>query len=366
MTTITSPAKLVNAASTGIARPSRYLIEFSLPPGPSGEKAEIVAPIVQQMPRLDSSINADNRIGLLCHTTSLPQRSLSTTELKQYGPPHKIAHSQAYDTFSCTFYASPQHLERKYFEAWQRAAVNVRSNTMNFYKEYISDIYVSQLSLDGKQSYTVVLREAYPLTIGIVDLSYSNMNNVTNVTVTFTYRYWESILDRSTDASTLFVANAGTLKDMFQGLIGGAGNFLSGLGDALGGIGDSIGDAFGGIGGAFDGITGAVGDVMDGIGNVGDTIEGVVDGVSGVIDQGVGVIDQVTGIADDVDDFFNDFEDTVSGAIDGVIDSVTDPIDRITDSVEGTIGSVTDTIDGIGDSVSDLGDAIDDVTDLFG
>jgi hypothetical protein len=180
---------------TGLAKPCRYRVEFNLPAGfnadPSlpGVNTDSAASNIRTKER---EYNQNGLVNVLCHTCSLPQRSLLTYEHKQLSAPYRVPYSQAYDPVTFSFYADSDYIVREYFDIWQNAVVNIGSNTINYYNEFTSDVNIYAINDAGEDTYYVTLFEAYPINIGIVDLSYSNMNATQTVTVTLSYKYWAS------------------------------------------------------------------------------------------------------------------------------------------------------------------------------
>jgi hypothetical protein len=128
----------------------------------------------------------------MCHSCSLPQRTLLTYDHKQLAAPYRVPYSQSYDPVTFSFYADTDYSTREYFDIWQNAAINIGSNTVNYYNEFTSDVRITTIDIEGNDAYFVDLYEAYPINIGVVDLSYSTMNAVQTVTVTLSYKYWAS------------------------------------------------------------------------------------------------------------------------------------------------------------------------------
>lgn len=179
----------------GIMKPNRYEVMFSLPPGvassaPDFVKSDAKAGNVQ---RKENQWNSVGSINIKCHTALFPQRNLSTSERLQNSSPFRTPYSANYDPITFSFYADGDGDTRRYFDLWQNVVINVRSNTLNFYDEYVSDIVLWSLNEAGDRTYGVKCIEAYPLSIGAIDVSYSNQNNFQNVIATFNYRRWEAI-----------------------------------------------------------------------------------------------------------------------------------------------------------------------------
>jgi hypothetical protein len=158
-----------------------------------------------------------DRLYFFCSSAQLPERTIQDTSANQfYGPERMIARGQEFSTMTLNFMLDSELSERVIFESWQNAIINQRTYNANFYDEYVgrvfifplhenrneasnakpkgiedSDIYgpLARLTLSG---YYVELIEAYPKTIGSVELGYSKANEIANQPITFNYRYWRS------------------------------------------------------------------------------------------------------------------------------------------------------------------------------
>lgn len=167
---------------------------FNLPQGVGGSSEFVNSKSRRgQISAWEKQLNAEGSINIKCHTAIFPQRTLSTSERLQNSAPFRTPYSANYDPITFSFYADGDGDTRRYLDIWQNAVINVRSNTLNFYDEFVSDITIWNLNEAGKRTYGVKCFEAYPLAVGAMDISYSNMNNFQNVVGTFQYRRWEEI-----------------------------------------------------------------------------------------------------------------------------------------------------------------------------
>ena len=147
---------------------------------------------------IENNINTNNIISLFCIQTTMPSRSLMTLDHKQFSAPYRVPYSQQqYDPVTLTFLTNSDFDTRTYFETWMGSVCNIGSNTMNYYDEYVSDIRIIPINSDGTDSnYYVDLYEAYPMTIGEVSMGYDD-NDFAKITVTFSYRWWQSSTDNT-------------------------------------------------------------------------------------------------------------------------------------------------------------------------
>jgi len=147
---------------------------------------------------------AGNDIRFMAKGASLPGKSLGTIDVKRFGAIYKIANDAIVDTFPITVLCSADMRERKFFDAWlsgihgqlkgkyKTGEINKELYRMMYYDEYTSQVYVESFGRDGRCEYMVELQEAYPTSLGAVDLSWDT-GDVATFTVNFTFRNWVEV-----------------------------------------------------------------------------------------------------------------------------------------------------------------------------
>ena len=156
-----------------------------------------------------------DRLFFFCSSAQLPERTITDTSANQYyGPERNIARGMEFAPINLNFMLDSELTERTVFESWQNLVINQRTFNANFYDEYVGRILIFPLHENKNESsnrfdvpatnaygpmasltlagYYVELVEAYPKTIGAVDLAYNNGNAIANQSITFNYRYWQS------------------------------------------------------------------------------------------------------------------------------------------------------------------------------
>ena len=142
-----------------------------------------------------SGASGDNRdVSLTCESINLPGRNLNSTPQTIYGPSREIVDGVTYaEDITMTFYASSGLEERVYFEEWQALAFDERSWNVKYYDDYISDIDIYVLDRQDTQRFGIRLKEVFPKTIGPTDLNQGSNNEIIKTTVSFAFRYWETL-----------------------------------------------------------------------------------------------------------------------------------------------------------------------------
>ena len=186
--------KFLSNFDTGIARPNRYRVEFTLPPGVSNSNT-FVDPQVRSSNLAQANLNLNGgRVNVKCFSSSLPQRTILTSEKLQNSGPFRVPYSgSSYDSVTFGFYADNNMDTRQYFDLWQNTVLNVRSNTMNFYNEFVAPVYIYSLDQAGNDIYGVRLEEAYPTQISPLQLNYSTNNAPAEIYVSIQYRRWAEL-----------------------------------------------------------------------------------------------------------------------------------------------------------------------------
>ena len=92
--------------------------------------------------------------------------------------------------------------ERQFFEQWQKLAFDIKTHDMQYYDDYVGKMHIYQLgSLDGEgdrdvPTYGIEAIEVYPATIGAVEYSYANSNQIAKISVAFAYKQWHNLSNR--------------------------------------------------------------------------------------------------------------------------------------------------------------------------
>lgn len=190
--------KFLSHFQRGVMRPNKYLLRFTLPDGVNGGAAFVDTRVRKGNLQLQEAYyNGIGSINIKCHTANFPQRNLITSERAQNSSSFRVPYSQAYDPVTFSFYADQDADTRRYFDLWQNTVINVRSNTLNFYNEFTSNIEMWNLNDLDEPTYGVRLEEAYPIAVGAMDIAYGNSGTFQTVTATLQYRRWVQIGSRA-------------------------------------------------------------------------------------------------------------------------------------------------------------------------
>ena len=158
---------IAGLSDTGVAHSSKYWIEFNSPA-------------------------TGKLMGGACEQMTMPSRTYMTTEHTHVGNTFRAPYTSSYQPVTVTMALSGSLVERTYFEAWQNLISNIDNNTMGFYNDYVTDVNMYQLDTKGNTVYQIILKEAYPVTIGEVSYAFDAYNMLPDCAITFSYRYWKN------------------------------------------------------------------------------------------------------------------------------------------------------------------------------
>ena len=202
------------AKAEGYARPARFAVKLFLPANLSKlANQKDFSNFVEQDPRgqfsnmQPSAMNPDHatmqdlatqmgsQINIHCDSVSMPGKDL-VTQKKQFGnePEVDMVTGHQYSgMINASFYADKYLRERQVIELWMKMAHNNLTNEAKYYDDYVG--YVEIYSLDKKYgpNYGVRLHEAYPKTIGPLDLNSNPNGELLKIPVNITYRYWTTL-----------------------------------------------------------------------------------------------------------------------------------------------------------------------------
>ena len=153
-------------------------------------------------------------VSLRCESILLPGRNLNTgTDGMPYGPTREIVDGVTYaEDISMTFVSSAGLEERVFFEEWQELAFNKKTWNVGYYDDYVSTIEIYMLNRQDQRRFGIKLIEAFPKTISGTDLSQATNNEIIKTSVSFSFRYWETLdferISTPTQSEKIFQAEA--------------------------------------------------------------------------------------------------------------------------------------------------------------
>jgi hypothetical protein len=158
----------------GVAKPNRF--EILMPP-PTALKA------VLDYPQL---------ITLFCDSASLPVRNINVKQQRIQGPAYQRPMNVDYggDNISMSFIVDREMDIKGFFDAWMNIIINPNEYYVHYQSTYVTSIRISQLDEYNKETYAVVLEDAFPRSVSMLDLNSSTQNSSHRLNVSFAYRRW--------------------------------------------------------------------------------------------------------------------------------------------------------------------------------
>lgn len=190
-------------AKRGVVRPTRFEVRMGLPPALSGTYQLNQTDLVGQA--------RDGTISLWCETASLPGVALDYYPVRRYGygPVENKPFAPKFTDANMTFRSDGNGLVHTFLHAWMRVALNydfggaINQTTgavpgqhpfeLSYKEDYMQDVHVLQFDDAGNKVLEVVLREAYPVYVGDVPLSWGSIDEYSRIPATFTFIGWYNV-----------------------------------------------------------------------------------------------------------------------------------------------------------------------------
>jgi hypothetical protein len=126
---------------------------------------------------------------LLCDQVQLPGTNFNTADMRTYGETRKAPYERLYDDVNMSFYVDTSLTVKKFFDDWQNLIQDPISRNFNYYDTYTCNIIIEVQDLKNRSRYGVKLFEAFPKSIGAVQMDYAG-KDVMKLSVNFAYKYY--------------------------------------------------------------------------------------------------------------------------------------------------------------------------------
>jgi hypothetical protein len=172
-----------------------------------------------------SNASLSRNLALQCESAELPGKTLTTADVKIYGPTYKVPYQTQYGDTSLTFLCTNEFYERKLFDRWMEAIHPTDTNNLRFPKgdisRYMTNIKIIQYDDFIKQIYAVELIDAFPIGVASQAVNWSD-DAFHRLQVHFAYQQYKTIYEGTYDLGAAAAA-----------LFGAAGSRLLPFGRAL-------------------------------------------------------------------------------------------------------------------------------------
>ena len=164
-------------ASSGLASPNKFEVEFTRIPAAAGGAAELT------------------QLNLMCDQVSLAGRDVQAVLDLQYGIRRQVVYNApAYTPLSVSFICTDNMEEKRILDKWNNKCVNTTKGfDVAYYDDYVGHLDVYVLDRSGKKrTYHMHYHEVYPKTVTAVEMNHGTTNAAMRVTAEIQYAYWST------------------------------------------------------------------------------------------------------------------------------------------------------------------------------
>jgi hypothetical protein len=137
---------------------------------------------------------AERKIGLFCDNAQLPGTQILSTPARTFGEIREVPYELSYDPITLTFYIDNEWQVKRFFDVWRESVFDPVTRVAGYYNDFVRDVTIYCYNKEDKKVYTIKLLDAYPKTIGSVQLDYG-IKDVPKLSVTLQYQKWEQLSD---------------------------------------------------------------------------------------------------------------------------------------------------------------------------
>lgn len=143
----------------------------------------------------------------LCKAAQLPASTVENVPIQYRGKPVNFGGERTFQPWAVTIYADTTFNVRNALESWQ-AGVSGYTTTGGKTNplDYQVDLTVHQLDRNGASIKRYTFADAYPLSVGAMQLDFDTANQISTFDVEFQYNYFTSNMG-AIDDSKLFGGN---------------------------------------------------------------------------------------------------------------------------------------------------------------
>ena len=127
-------------------------------------------------------------VELFCEQAPLPGVGFSSQPVRTFGEQREVVYDRNYESITLTFLIDKDFYVKDYFDQWANQVINPYTREVGYYEDYIRDIAIIVQDTKDNDTYTAVLREAYPKIVAPIQLDH-NSKEVMRLQVTFNYKY---------------------------------------------------------------------------------------------------------------------------------------------------------------------------------
>ena len=166
--------KAILSNRRGIARANRFSVTMTPPAG-------IMTP-------------TDVRdISVLCESSVIPSRKIKTFEYATYRQEMKYPAGFNHDDIDLSFILTGDYFIKNVMDAWLDLIVDHSSYRIQYQAKFAGTLLITQLDEALQEVYTLKLENAWPTSLGAIQLDANGGDTFHTLPVTFTYEAYEII-----------------------------------------------------------------------------------------------------------------------------------------------------------------------------
>jgi hypothetical protein len=165
----------------------------------------------REVPSGIGTLEGKRDLSFLCDAVSVPGIAYQSDDIRSsgYGNIEKRPYATIYNDVTLNFFCDNDGVVVDFMHKWLQSVFNFNDaskagsttskglgpNTFAYPKDYFGTIEIIQYfdeDEDKQEVFSVKLEEAYPISMGDIQLDWNNQDTLTKIAVTFTYTYWTS------------------------------------------------------------------------------------------------------------------------------------------------------------------------------
>jgi hypothetical protein len=129
----------------------------------------------------------------MCKGAQMPASVVNNIEVPYRGRQLKIAGDRIFENWTVTIINDSGFEIRNAMERWMNG-INEHNANVGLVNpnDYTSDLFIDQLDKGGNVTKSYTIRDAFPVNVSAIDVSYDSADTIEEFTVEFAYQYWES------------------------------------------------------------------------------------------------------------------------------------------------------------------------------
>jgi len=176
-----------------------------------GARPNLFQVTLQFPPTVNNGTNSRS-IRFMANATQLPSSVIGVARQSYFGREVKFPGNRMFQDWSINVINDETFYLRNSFEQWLNLINNNRQNIRDsraiYSSEYSVDAQVTQFSKEGEPIKKYNFVGLFPTTVDPIQLNWAQNDQIEEFGVTFTYQYWESVLDNATlDAPNSSIAS---------------------------------------------------------------------------------------------------------------------------------------------------------------